>query len=128
MRLVFAAIVLASLGIAAVWMFAHRSEHSLSADAAALEPLFQRVVVAPGDDPSSFPVAITGASLIEIDRTGALIVHVGDRVTRQPSPRAYQDTGGGRRDVSVRFDIAPAGEPRFVIGLYDHAFPLVIEP
>ena len=90
-------------------------------------PLFDRVVIAPGDDPSAVKITTGGAQLIEIDRTGALIVHVGGRVLRQPSPRAYQDIGGRRRDVSVHFEFAPAGDPRFAIGPYDHATPLVIE-
>ena len=92
------------------------------------EPLFTRFVVAPGDDPSVLPLAVGGAQLIEIDRTGALIVHAGARVRRQNPPRAYQDIDGRRRDVNVHFDLAPTGEPRLVVGPYDQSSPLVIEP
>ena len=92
------------------------------------EPLFTRFVVAPGDDPSVLPLAIGNAQLIEIDRTGALIVHVGPRVSRQNPPRAYQDIDGRRRDVTVRFDLAPTGDPRLVVGPYEKTSPLVIEP
>ena len=112
-----AAIVVAGVVMSGAWMVAHRGDH----------PLFDRIVVAAGDDPSDVPINIEGASLIEIDRTGALLVHVGDRVTRQPRPRAYQEISGARREVSVHFEFAPAGNPRFAIGPYDHGLPLVIE-
>lgn len=92
------------------------------------EPFFQRVVVAPGDDPSAISLSVENAHLIEIDRTGALLVHTDSRVRRQRQPRAYQDIDGRRREVSVRFDIAPAGDLRLVVGSYDRTFPLVIEP
>ena len=90
-------------------------------------PLFQRIVIAPGDDPSMVKIVTEGAHLIEIDRTGALLVHVGDRVLRQPSPHAYQDIDGRRRDVSVHFEFTPSGDPRFALGPFDHGAPLIIE-
>ena len=95
--------------------------------AAALEPLVQRFVIAPGDDPSAISLPVEDARLIEIDRTGALLVHAGARVRRQQKPRAFQDIDGRRRDVAVRFDIAATGDPRFAVGPYDRTFPLVID-
>ncbi len=71
---------------------------------------------------------VEDAQLIEIDRAGVLLVHTHARVRRQEKPHAYQDIDGGRREVSVRFDIAPTGDPRLVVGSYDSTFPLVIEP
>jgi len=106
------------LGLPAVWNRGGRGD----------EPFFARVVVAPGDDPSAIPLPVADAHLIEIDRTGALLVHNGGRVRRQPQPRAYQDIDGRRREVSVHFDIAPAGDPRLAVGPYDRTVPLVIEP
>jgi hypothetical protein len=103
--------------------------HPPSRDAAAaLELLFQRVVIAPGDDPTAFPVAIAGARLIEIDRSGAVLAHVGSGVKRQPSPRAYQNIDGRRLEVPVRFVITPGGDLRLIVGSYDRTRPLVIEP
>jgi hypothetical protein len=113
----FAAIVALALAAALVWMAGRRGD----------EPLFERFVVAPGDDASALPLRVEDARLIEIDRTGALLVHTGARVRRQPKPRAYQEIDGRRRDVSVRFDIAGAGDPRLVVGPYDRTFPLVID-
>jgi hypothetical protein len=117
----------AALGLGA-WIVGRLNDDSVTAGAAvASEPLFSRFVVAPGDDPSVLPVAIGGAQLIEIDRTGALLVHIGPRVRRQHQPRAYQDIDGRRHDVTVRFDIAATGDPRLVVGPYDRTSPLVID-
>jgi hypothetical protein len=114
----------AALGVG-VWVAGRLDDDSAPAGA---EPLFTRFVVAPGDDPSVLPLAIADAQLIEIDRTGALIVHIGPRVRRQDQPRAYQDINGRRHDVTVRFDIATTGDPRLVVGPYDRTSPLVIDP
>jgi hypothetical protein len=86
-----------------------------------------RLVVPPGGDPAAISLPVEDAYLIEIDRTGALLVHSGSRVRRQPKPRAYQDIDGSRRDVSIRFDIAATGGPRLAVGPYDRTFPLVID-
>jgi hypothetical protein len=111
-------IAVTSVAMSAVWMVARRGD----------PPLLERLVVPPGHDPSILPIATEGAHLIEIDPTGALLVHTNARVRRQEKPHAFQDIDGGRREVSVRFDIAPTGDPRLVVGSYDSAFPLVIEP
>jgi hypothetical protein len=103
------------LGVPAFWTISRRGDHA------------QRLVVAPGDDPSAISLPVENAQLIEIDRTGALLVHVGPRVKRQEKPRAYQDIAGRRRDVSVRFDIVATGDPRLAVGPYDRTFPLVID-
>ena len=119
---------LAALGLGA-WATGRLDDDEVPAGAAvAPEVLFSRFVVAPGDDPSVLPLVIGDAQLIEIDRTGALIVHVGPRVRRQHQPRAYQDIDGRRHDVTVRFDIAATGDPRLVVGPYDRTSPLVIDP
>ena len=99
-----------------------------SVPAVASDPLFSRFVVAPGDDPSVLPLAIGDAQLIEIDRSGTLLVHIGSRVSRQHQPRAYQDIDGRRHEVTVRFEIAATGDPRLVVGPYDRTSPLVIDP
>jgi hypothetical protein len=124
----FAQSVVLAIGLAAsAACMAVQSNDDRSGVAASAEPLFHRFVVAPGDDPSVLPMNTDGAQLIEIDRTGALLVHNGPVVRRQQRPRAYQDIGGRRREVSVRFEIAPTGPPRLVVGAYDAAFPLTVD-
>lgn len=106
---------------------AGRANEGEAAHDASGEPLFQPFVVAPGDDPSVLPMNTDGAQLIEIDRTGALLVHSGPVVKRQQRPRAYQDIDGRRREVPVRFEIDPSGPPRLVVGEYDAKFPLIVD-
>ena len=118
-----AVVVALGLGATAFWMAGRRDSRA----AVAVEPLFPRVVIAPGDDPSTLPLPVEDAHFIEVDRNGALLVHSGDRVRRQ-KPHAYQEINGRRQDVSVRFDITAAGDPRLVVGIYDRTRPLVIEP
>ena len=123
-----AAIAALTVAMPAAWFVGRRGDNSAAAGSGeALAPLFQRFVVAPGDDPSALPITTEGANLVEIDRTGALLVHRGPRVRRQHRPRAYQDIGGRRHDVPVRFEIAATGDPRLVVGRYDRTAPLVIE-
>jgi hypothetical protein len=98
------------------------------AEATVVAPIVPRLVIAPGDDASVLPLGVDGARLIEIDRSGALLVHNGPVVRRQPQPRAYQEIDGLRRDVPVRFDIAAGGDVRLKVGPYDRTVPLVIEP
>ena len=124
-----AAVGAITLMVPVAWFVGRRGDNPAAAGSGEeLAPLFGRFVVAPGADPSPLPIAIEGANLIEIDRTGALLVHRGPRVRRQHRPRAYQDIGGRRQDVNVRFDIAATGDPRLVVGPYDRSAPLVIEP
>lgn len=103
------------LGVTALWTISRRDEHP------------QRLIVAPGDDPTAISLPAENAHLIEIDRTGALLVHVGARVRQHQKPRAYQDIDGHRRDVSIRFDLAATGDPRLAVGPYDRTVPLVID-
>src|SRR5262245_47506043 len=122
-----AVIAALGLGASAFWSRGLRGDDPFGHTSPAFEPFFHQVVVAPGDDPSAIPLPVAGANLIEIERIGTLLVHTGARVRRQPRPRAYQDIDGRRREVSVRFDIAPTGDPRLVVGPYDRTVPLVIE-
>jgi hypothetical protein len=122
------ALLAIGLGGTALWMGGLRDEFRPATPAAGLEPLFGRYVIAPGDDPSTLPLPVETAHLIEVDRTGALLVHTGQRVRRQPKPRAFQDVDGRRRIISVRFELDAAGDPRLVVGPYDRTSSLVIEP
>ncbi len=124
-----AAVVALGLGVPAFWIVSPGGDHPRAVGTAiAHEPLFPRLVFAPGDDPSAHPLTVGDAYLIEIDRTGALLVHSGARVRRQPRPRAYQDIDGRRHDVSIRFELTAASDPHLVVGPYDRTSPLVIEP
>lgn len=117
------AIVVLSLSVTATWLAGCPAGQPRSAGAT----VAQRVIVAPGDDLPPLAIDAAGASWIEVDREGTLLVHRGDAVLRQQPPRAYQEINGTRNTVVVRFDIPAAGAPRIVAGAYDRTLPLVIE-
>lgn len=90
-------------------------------------PSAYQFVVRPGDDPGALRLEFPGARMVEVDRTGELILQNGDTATHSGRPRAYQHIGGSRRDVAVRFVLDANGDVRFVLGSYDRHQPLVID-
>ena len=62
-------------------------------------------IVAPGRDPSVVKLQFEGAEKIEVDRTGDLLLTLGDSVIRQPKPVVYQEAGGTRREVAGEYTV-----------------------
>jgi CSLREA domain-containing protein len=96
-------------------------------------------VVSPGADPSVIELEFAGATGIELDTDGNLILHVPGGDVVQHAPVVYQDIAGVRQPVSGRYVIQDSlpldHQPstldpgiRFEIGSYDPLFPLVIDP
>lgn len=90
-------------------------------------------VLAPGADPKKVRFAFEGADRVEIDRSGELVIHLGDEEVRLHRPIAYQDTRMGRGPIPVDYRlIATAGpglpEVGFTVGIYDPGTALVIDP
>ncbi|HEV8584180.1 MAG TPA: Ig-like domain-containing protein [Methylomirabilota bacterium] len=84
-------------------------------------------VVAPGADPGRIVLAIQGADDIALDAAGDLVLTRGERDFRMHRPVAYQETDGRRVPVEARFQLA-GDRVTFVVGDYDRALPLVIDP
>ena len=84
-------------------------------------------MVSPGDDPARLQLNFPDARLVEVDRTGDLIVH-GDQTEPPGRPQAYQRIAGARRDVDIRFVMGRDGNIGFALGAYDRTQPLTIEP
>jgi hypothetical protein len=84
-------------------------------------------ILAPGADSRAIALDFAGASGVELDAQGDLVVHtaVGDLV--QHAPVVYQNIGDQRQPVSGRF-VLDSGVVRFDVGAYDHSRPLVIDP
>ena len=89
-------------------------------------PLAYHFVVAPGQDPSRLRLDLTGVAMVELDRTGELILHLGPSIVRQPPPRARQDAAHGGHDVLARFRMTEDGQVGFAVGAYDRQRPLDI--
>jgi len=85
-------------------------------------------VVAPGADPSLITLAMSGTQGLRLDAGGGLTLTTAAGDLRQSAPVAYQDAGGPRRAVPVRYGLDGAGHVTFTLGSYDASQPLVIDP
>ncbi|MGZ5675507.1 MAG: DUF7948 domain-containing protein [Usitatibacter sp.] len=87
--------------------------------------------VAPGADPRDIRLNLASAQKVSLDEQGGLLMQVGGETLRQHPPVAYQQGAGERVAVPARFELrhTDAGvEAGFVVGEYDRARPLVIDP
>jgi len=84
--------------------------------------------VAPGADPGAILLRIDGADRVELDSTGNLIVEAGGERIHQHRPVAYQFVGDARRTVEVAYRLTGERTFRFVLGEFDSALPLIIDP
>lgn len=85
-------------------------------------------VVAPGADARPIAFEIGGASRLELDQAGDLIIHAAGEQFRQHRPVAYQHRDGQRVLVASRYRLAGNRRVEFELGRYDAARPLVIDP
>jgi uncharacterized repeat protein (TIGR01451 family) len=86
-------------------------------------------LVAPGGDPAAIRIRFDGASRLEIDGGGDLLVHVdGGAPLRQHAPVSYQTIDGVRRPVASRYVRLGARDVGFALGVFDRSAPLTIDP
>ena len=85
-------------------------------------------VVAPQADASLIRLRFDGADSLRIAENGELVIRAGSGELRQPLPFAFQDGPGGREPVTARYQIFGANEAGFVLGGYDRARTLTIDP
>ncbi len=82
-------------------------------------------VLAPQADPSKIRLKFAGAQPIVDDASGDLVL---SPTVRFRKPVVYQQVQGVRRPVSGSFAIAANREVRFLVGPYDRAHELIIDP
>ena len=88
-------------------------------------------VVAPGADPKNIRLDLAGADHVALDSRGNLNLTRGNQRLTQHAPVAYQGEGAERRNVAASFELvegAEGPEARFVLGAYDPAVPLTVDP
>lgn len=88
-------------------------------------------VVAPGADPGVIALNIAGATALEVDSGGNLIVNLPGGEMRLKKPFAYQEAdgpSGGVREIPVAYVIDDTHEVRFAAAAYDPEKTLVIDP
>jgi hypothetical protein len=83
--------------------------------------------VGAGADPQSLAWDIQGADSLSLDQDGNLVVGIGGRSLSFLSPRCYQDTAGGRTEVSGGY-VLTGSRLAFRIGAYDRTRELVVDP
>ena len=106
-------------------------EVELAARGQNFEKLFH---LAPGADPARIRVGLRGAERLEVADDGRLVVTTGNGHLAYTAPVAWQEIGGERRAVEVRYallDPPAGGEEKaygFALGAYDPQQPLTIDP
>ena len=85
-------------------------------------------IVAPGADPTAIRLVAAGASKVQVDRRGDLVLDTGGGEVRFLRPVSYQRIAGKRRPVESKYLFAGANEVRFTLGFYDVRYPVVIDP
>src|SRR6266481_2030712 len=85
-------------------------------------------VIEPKADPKRIAISFSGADKLEVDSEGGLIAHLGSGDIRWKKPLAYQESSGGKVEVSVKFVLKHRREIAFEIASYDTTKPLTIDP
>jgi hypothetical protein len=84
-------------------------------------------VVRPGADPARIALGIAGASKIQTDAAGDLVMTSAGGDLRLHKPVAYQQQGNTRQPVDARF-VVKGAEVALAVGKYDSGRELVIDP
>jgi len=90
-------------------------------------------VVRPGADPGLIRLTYRGASAVQLQPDGSLIVDTPLGSITEQRPFAYQEIDGQRIEVATAFELEEGSEPgrqayRFRLGEYDRDRELVIDP
>ncbi|WP_025807413.1 IPTL-CTERM sorting domain-containing protein [Pseudomonas chlororaphis] len=95
-------------------------------DGSNVEKLFH---VKPHADAQRIQVRLDGAESLRVGEAGELIAQTGHGDVAYTAPIAFQEVGGKRIDVSVKYALNEAGDGYgFALGMYDRSQPLVIDP
>ena len=84
--------------------------------------------VAPHASFKQIRLAFDGGGKLKLNRSGDLVWQAGARKLTLLRPRAYQEIGGTRHAIAVRYRLTSDGQVGFQIGKYDCTQPLVIDP
>lgn len=85
------------------------------------------LVVAPHAAVDDLAIQFAGATRLEVERDGALAIHLGSRIARHSKPHAYQEVDGRRVVVASEY-VVEDDRVAFALGPYDRSRPVVIDP
>ncbi len=92
------------------------------------EQLEYDFAISAGADPGLIQFEIKGASQIETDREGNLVLQTGSGELRFQSPVVYQESNGQRVPVRGTYVLKDATHIGFQVAQHDASKPLVIDP
>ncbi|HWB12833.1 MAG TPA: SBBP repeat-containing protein [Pirellulales bacterium] len=84
--------------------------------------------VAPGANPGQIEWQIQGATGLNIDSSGSLLIHTSHGDLTEKAPTIYQEVDGSRAAVAGRFVLEGSDRVGFVVGSYNTSLPLIIDP
>jgi hypothetical protein len=84
-------------------------------------------IVLPGADARQITLGFSGVEKPSIDKSGELLLRVGDGVFRLRKPQAYQLIGGKEVEVEAAYLLGD-GHVHFQLGRYDAGSTLIIDP
>jgi hypothetical protein len=84
--------------------------------------------VSPNSDTSAIRLDFQGASGLELDSQGNLIIHTPAGDVTQTAPQLWQDMGGVHQSVAGSFVLLGGNQAGFQVGAYDHSKTLTIDP
>jgi hypothetical protein len=86
------------------------------------------LIVAPHVDPQVIRFGYSGATLLSVDASGALVLRVPGGEIRQPKPEIYQWIDGARREVSGGYVLLGSQQVGIRVASFDPSVALVIDP
>ena len=84
-------------------------------------------IVSPGADPRQIEMSFQGASEIRIDRSGDLVLRIGDVEVREKRPHIFQEAEVGRQEIDGRF-VRHGRAVGFEVADFDRSKTLTIDP
>ena len=90
--------------------------------------LKREFVLAPATDPRTVVMKYRGHKSLALDDSGRLLVATSTGVLTETAPYAYQEIHGKQVGVACRYVILGENRVGFVLGEYNGAFPVVIDP
>lgn len=85
-------------------------------------------IVHPHSDPSKIRMSFEGATFTGLDSTGDAVFDIEGTPLRLKAPIAYQEIAEGTVEIDAKFQSQENGDLVFLLGSYDPATPLVIDP
>ncbi len=85
-------------------------------------------IIAPGGDPRTITLSFDGTDKLEIADQGDLVLHVAGGEVLLRKPLIYQEIDGAKRGISGHYVLKGEGQVGFLVGPYDEARSLIIDP